>query len=74
MSANMTEDQLKAAFIPHEANGDWSSCKMYVYPENLTVTGSTGPVTVPCQHGWTYDSSTILSSVSTKVSSYLVHT
>lgn len=63
--------------IPRNADGSYSSCKMYPIPldfnpnGDLTLLyGNRSNVSVPCQHGWAYDRSQFTSTTATEVRMY----
>ncbi|XP_073682253.1 solute carrier family 22 member 7a [Garra rufa] len=65
--------QILALGIPHNADGSYSSCKMYPLPLDFDpngdlslVYGNRTNVSVPCQHGWVYDRSQFTSTTATE--------
>lgn len=66
-------DEVLALGIPRNADGSYSSCKMYPLPLNFDpnadlslVYGNRSNVSVPCQHGWVYDRSQFTSTTATE--------
>ncbi|XP_064174023.1 solute carrier family 22 member 7a isoform X1 [Anguilla rostrata] len=56
--------------LPREPDGSLSSCRAYASPRLLrphaTGNSSNASATVPCQHGWVYNSSQFLSTTATQ--------
>ncbi len=72
-SAEMSA-QILALGIPRNADGSYSSCKMYLLPQDFDpnadlslVYGNRSNVSVPCQYGWVYDRSQFTSTTATEV-------
>lgn len=66
--------QILAFGIPRNADGSYSSCKMYPLPLDFDpngdlsrLYGNRSNVSVPCQHGWVYDRSQFTSTTATEV-------
>ncbi|KAI2659107.1 Solute carrier family 22 member 7 [Labeo rohita] len=65
--------QIMGLGIPRNADGSYSSCKMYPLPMDFDpngdlslVYGNQSNVSVPCQHGWVYDHSQFISTTATE--------
>ncbi|KAL1006168.1 hypothetical protein UPYG_G00068770 [Umbra pygmaea] len=63
----LADPEVLALRVPREADGSFSSCRVFATPLTLDHANFTNAsVSVPCQHGWVYDHSDFTATTATQ--------
>ncbi|KAM8947273.1 solute carrier family 22 member 7 [Pelodytes ibericus] len=70
-TSNLSQEDLLLIYIPREADGTYSSCKIYSQPQlhllqNRSQETTNSSLVQSCDHGWEYDHSTFASTTVTQ--------